>query len=206
MANPRHAPQAIRRLPWSRPKVAINDLSFLLRRDEGAEEHHPAALCRDRDRLHRPVGLRQVDPAAVPQPHVRALSRPARRRRGAAGWRKHPRPQARISICLRAKVGMVFQKPTPFPMTIYDNIAFGIKLYERLPKSRDRRSRRGCAAPRRAVGRGQGQAEASGSEPVGRPAAAPVHRARRSRSSPRCCCSTSRARRSIRSRPPRSRN
>jgi phosphate transport system ATP-binding protein len=36
---------------------------------------------------------------------------------------------------LRAKVGMVFQKPTPFPMTIYDNIAFGIKLYEKLPKS-----------------------------------------------------------------------
>jgi phosphate transport system ATP-binding protein len=36
---------------------------------------------------------------------------------------------------LRAKVGTVFQKPTPFPMSIYDNIAFGIKLYERLPKS-----------------------------------------------------------------------
>jgi len=36
---------------------------------------------------------------------------------------------------LRAKVGMVFQKPTPFPMTIYENIAFGIRLYERLPKS-----------------------------------------------------------------------
>jgi phosphate transport system ATP-binding protein len=36
---------------------------------------------------------------------------------------------------LRAKIGMVFQKPTPFPMTIYDNIAFGIKLYERMPKS-----------------------------------------------------------------------
>ena len=35
---------------------------------------------------------------------------------------------------LRAKVGMVFQKPTPFPMTIYENIAFGIRLYERLPK------------------------------------------------------------------------
>ena len=33
---------------------------------------------------------------------------------------------------LRAKVGMVFQKPTPFPMSIYDNIAFGVKLYERL--------------------------------------------------------------------------
>jgi len=36
---------------------------------------------------------------------------------------------------LRAKVGMVFQKPTPFPMTIYENIAFGIRLYERIPKS-----------------------------------------------------------------------
>jgi len=36
---------------------------------------------------------------------------------------------------LRARVGMVFQKPTPFPMTIWDNIAFGIKLYERLPRS-----------------------------------------------------------------------
>ena len=36
---------------------------------------------------------------------------------------------------LRAKVGMVFQKPTPFPMSIYDNIAFGIKLYETLKKT-----------------------------------------------------------------------
>jgi phosphate transport system ATP-binding protein len=35
---------------------------------------------------------------------------------------------------LRAKVGMVFQKPTPFPMTIFENIAFGIRLYERLSK------------------------------------------------------------------------
>ena len=36
---------------------------------------------------------------------------------------------------LRAKVGMVFQKPTPFPMTIYENIAFGIRLYDKLSKS-----------------------------------------------------------------------
>ena len=36
---------------------------------------------------------------------------------------------------LRAQVGMVFQKPTPFPMSIYDNIAFGVKLYENLSKS-----------------------------------------------------------------------
>jgi phosphate transport system ATP-binding protein len=36
---------------------------------------------------------------------------------------------------LRARVGMVFQKPTPFPMSIYDNIAFGVRLYEKLGKS-----------------------------------------------------------------------
>ncbi|HYR36589.1 MAG TPA: phosphate ABC transporter ATP-binding protein PstB [Burkholderiales bacterium] len=35
---------------------------------------------------------------------------------------------------LRAKIGMVFQKPTPFPMSIYDNIAFGVRLFERLGK------------------------------------------------------------------------
>ncbi len=36
---------------------------------------------------------------------------------------------------LRARVGMVFQKPTPFPMSIYENIAFGIRLYEKLGKA-----------------------------------------------------------------------
>src|SRR5690242_7446643 len=36
---------------------------------------------------------------------------------------------------LRAKVGMVFQKPTPFPMSIYDNITFGVKLYEKLSRT-----------------------------------------------------------------------
>ncbi|UUX97725.1 phosphate ABC transporter ATP-binding protein PstB [Aquabacterium sp. J223] len=35
---------------------------------------------------------------------------------------------------IRAKVGMVFQKPTPFPMSIYDNIAFGVRLFENLPR------------------------------------------------------------------------
>ncbi|MBA4343890.1 MAG: phosphate ABC transporter ATP-binding protein [Methylibium sp.] len=35
---------------------------------------------------------------------------------------------------IRAKIGMVFQKPTPFPMSIYDNIAFGVRLFEKLPR------------------------------------------------------------------------
>jgi phosphate transport system ATP-binding protein len=36
---------------------------------------------------------------------------------------------------VRAKIGMVFQRPTPFPMSIHDNVTFGIRLYEKLPKS-----------------------------------------------------------------------
>ena len=51
---------------------------------------------------------------------------------------------------LRARIGMVFQKPTPFPMSIYENIAFGIRLYEKLPQVRARRAGGDarCAAPR----------------------------------------------------------
>ena len=48
---------------------------------------------------------------------------------------------------LRARIGMVFQKPTPFPMSIYDNVAFGIKLYERLPRSEMDGRVEACAAP-----------------------------------------------------------
>lgn len=47
-----------------------------------------------------------------------------------------PRIDPRIDLNeLRSRVGMVFQKPTPFPMSIYDNVAFGMRLYEKLPKS-----------------------------------------------------------------------
>ena len=40
-------------------------------------------------------------------------------------------PKQDVSL-IRAKIGMVFQKPTPFPMSIYDNIAFGVRLFEKL--------------------------------------------------------------------------
>ncbi len=64
-------------------------------------------------------------------------------------------PQQDINL-LRARIGMVFQRPTPFPMSIFENIAFGIRLYERLPKSelegRVETSLRRAAL----VGRGQG--------------------------------------------------
>ena len=42
---------------------------------------------------------------------------------------------------IRARIGMVFQKPTPFPMSIYDNVAFGVRLYESLSMPRHGRPR-----------------------------------------------------------------
>jgi phosphate transport system ATP-binding protein len=101
---------------------------------------------------------------------------------------------------LRAKVGMVFQKPTPFPMTIFDNIAFGILLYEKVGRGElaDRVGRR-CGARSRTSSRRAVSASPAGSSSV---SASPAP----SRPSPRWCSSTSRARRSIRSRPRRSRS
>src|SRR5690606_37252759 len=43
---------------------------------------------------------------------------------------------SKVDISLtRAKIGMVVQKPTPFPMSIYDNVAFGVRMFERLSKA-----------------------------------------------------------------------
>ncbi len=80
---------------------------------------------------------------------------------------------------VRRRIGMVFQKPNPFPKTIYENIAWGARingyrgnmdeLVEKTP------------APGGPVGRGQGQAGPERPAPVRRPAAAPVHRPRHRR-------------------------
>lgn len=44
--------------------------------------------------------------------------------------------EPRVDLALlRSRIGMVFQQPTPFPMSIYDNVAFGVRLYEKIPKS-----------------------------------------------------------------------
>ena len=184
------ARQAHRRARRAQDKICRN-LCFYYKDIPGGRRHQHRASTTPGDRLHRSVGLRQVDSAAHAQPHLRALSRPARHRRSPARRPGHPRAGQDLNL-LRAKVGMVFQKPTPFPMSIYDNIAFGIRLYEKLSAQRARGARRTGAAPRGAVGRGQGQAPAERPRPLGRPAAAALHRPRRSRSSPRSCCSTSR--------------
>ena len=84
-------------------------------------------------------------------------------------------------VDIRRRVGMVFQRPNPFPKSIYDNVAYGPRLYGGVSQVRARRDRRAQPAARGAVGRGQGQAQAIGHGAFGRAAAAPVHRARHRR-------------------------
>ena len=81
---------------------------------------------------------------------------------------------------LRSRVGMVFQRPTPFPMSIYDNIAYGIRLRENVAKS-ELDDRVEWALKKAPLERRQGQAARARHEPLGRPAAAPLHRPRRCR-------------------------
>ena len=86
---------------------------------------------------------------------------------------------------VRRWIGMVFQKPNPFPKSIYDNVAWGPRTLGMQQGSR--RARRARADAGRAVGRGEGPAEEERARALGRPAAAPLHRARarrRARSDP----------------------
>ena len=79
-------------------------------------------------RVHRPVGVRQDHRAAVPQPHARPHP-------GRTGARARSTTTARDlygskvdAAEVRRRIGMVFQKPNPFPKTIFDNVAYGPKL------------------------------------------------------------------------------
>ena len=101
-------------------------------------------------RVHRPVGLRQDHGAALLQPDERRD--PGRARRGQASATTASTSTARGlgPTEVRRRIGMVFQKPNPFPKSIYDNIAFGPRINGVAQEGRARRrsSRSRCAAPR----------------------------------------------------------
>ena len=71
--------------------------------------------------------------------------------------------QSRNLVDLRKRIGMIFQRSTAFPMSIYDNIAYGLRLAsQRVPEKQIKASRRTGAADAGTVGRSEGQAAASG--------------------------------------------
>ena len=115
--------------------------------------------------------------------------------RGASLYHKDVSP-----IAVRRRIGMVFQKPNPFPKSIYDNVAYGPRINGERHKGRldeivERSLRRACA-----VGRGEGPPAQVGPRPVRRAAAAAVHRPCARRRARRRCSWMSPARRSTRSR------
>ena len=158
------------------------------------------------DRVHRPLRLRQVDAAADLQPHVRALSGPAGRRARScstasnvldAGTRPEPAARARSAWCSRSPPRSRCRSTTTSPSACGSTSACA---------RRDGRARGVGAAQGGAVGRGQGQAEADRHAACRAASSSGCASRARSPSSPRCCCSTSRPRRSTRSRPLRSRS
>ena len=117
-----------------RVKLSVKNLNFYYGHFHALKNINLDIPGEEGDRLHRSVGLRQVDPVAHLQPHVRALPRTAGGGRDPVGRAQHPVSKKEDVSIIRATVGMVFQKPTPFPMSIYDNIAFGVKLFEELSR------------------------------------------------------------------------
>ncbi len=121
------APQA------ERAKIAINDLSFFYGDSKALKNITLPLMERKVTAFIGPSGCGKST-------LLRAINRifelyPGQRAEGEILMDGENILKARDLNLLRARIGMVFQKPTPFPMSIYDNIAFGIKLYERLPKS-----------------------------------------------------------------------
>ena len=148
----------------------------LLRRLPRRARRQPRLRPQRDHRADRSVGLWQVDRPALPQPDERPRRRRARRGRGASTTARTSTRKGVDPIAVRTHIGMVFQKPNPFPKSIYDNIAYGPRVTGMKVDNMDdlvEEALRGC----RALGRGQGQAQAVGVRPLRRSAAAALHRA-----------------------------
>ena len=84
---------------------------------------------RERDhRAHRPVGLRQVDLPALPEPDERPRAERAASRASCSTTASTSTAPGVDPIEVRRRIGMVFQRPNPFPKSIYDNVAYGLRI------------------------------------------------------------------------------
>ena len=131
-------------------------------------------------RADRPVGLRQVHLPALLQPHARPLSgQPLRRRDPSAPGQHQPAGDAAStrSRCACASA-WCSRSPTRSRRSIFENVAYGLRVRGEALAPPPRGEGRAGAAGRCAVGRGQGPAARAGVQSFRRAAAAPVHRAR----------------------------
>jgi len=155
--------------PWASPKITIKNLEFFYGDARALKAISLSLYANKTTAFIGPSGCGKFDLAAHPEPHVRPLSRPARDRECCSTARTCS--IASVDINLLRPRRHVFQKPTPFPMSIYENIAFGIRLYEpcRAPRSTPVSS---SAAPPPPCGMKSRTSSARPPRSVGRPAAA----------------------------------
>ncbi len=148
-----------------------------LRQGDGARGRVDAHPAPGGDGAHRTVGLRQVDAAALPEPHERRDRQRDGRRQGPARRRRHQRARRRSGRAADAGGhGLPAAQPVP------DDHLRQRRLRAADPRHpqarRARRPRRGVADARGALGRGEGVAQEARVRALGRAAAAAVHRAR----------------------------
>ena len=127
-ARPEPRPTASTPAP---PKISCRNLDFFygkFRRSRTSTSTSPSAASRRSSGRRVAASRRCCARSTGCIRSIRASGRPAR---SSSTARTSSIPGVDLNM-LRAKVGMVFQKPTPFPMSIYDNIAFGVSLYENL--------------------------------------------------------------------------
>jgi phosphate transport system ATP-binding protein len=126
--------RAATEVPSTREKVSIRDLSFYYGENKALHNINLTAHERQVSALIGPSGCGKSTLLRVLN-RIYALY-PNQRAEGEVWLDGEDILSADQDVnLLRAKVGMVFQKPTPFPMTIYENIAFGVRLYESLSRS-----------------------------------------------------------------------
>ena len=148
-----------------------------------------------------PSGCGKSTLASHAQPHARNRAQRSPRRRNPS---RRPGHSCAGRYRLRRRVGMVFQRPNPFPKSIFDNVAYGLRINGIQDCRSPKPSKRACATPRS----GTKSRTTFTSRPTNFPAASSSACASRapSPSSPKSFCSTSRAPPSTPSAPPRSKN
>jgi phosphate transport system ATP-binding protein len=111
-------------------KAEAKDLSFYYGSFQALKGINMPIYEKKGDGADRPLRLRQVDLSALLQPHARPVSgQPLRRRDRVHPDRTNLLLEGKVDpIEVRMRISMVFQKPNPFPKSIYENVAYGLRV------------------------------------------------------------------------------
>jgi phosphate transport system ATP-binding protein len=124
---------SILQLPSERVKLEIRDLNFFY---SGKQALHDVSVGFQRNAVTALIGPSGCGKSTLLRTVNRIYSLyPGQKAEGRVLLDGEDVLSSRVNVAaLRARIGMVFQKPTPFPMPIFENVAYGVRLYERLSK------------------------------------------------------------------------